>query len=305
MRIAPLLFALFLSIYLWEQAEALRYLSSTRRRYRRIAFLKAHDEDSDNTNWNAVDPYVGPLSVFEFMEAGCAIEDLGIQVMVGESSLVDSGRGLFVAILEDADEVILPKGTPICGYSKGYFTCEAYGDKAVSFQFDSVYTGCIFEKKLMPLIDAIGMVCAPGSKSIVSTVLGHRLDYIQSSDELKIIPDESFLQSVFIPHEDKDSPEWGPGRLGMYANDLAFFPGIDKRAYEETSAQKNALQLVWRLANENGVLVPTWPVVLTLRDLKLTNYDPMEIGIQYGWGYWEKLMEQQQKLEAQQKSQKM
>lgn len=38
-------------------------------------------------------------------------------------------------------------------------------------------------------------------------------------------------------------------------------------------------------------LVPTWPLVITLRDLLLQNSDPMEVGIQYSWKYWKAIQE--------------
>ena len=33
-------------------------------------------------------------------------------------------------------------------------------------------------------------------------------------------------------------------------------------------------------------LVPSWPVVILKRDVRFTNHDPMEVGIQYGYRYW-------------------
>jgi hypothetical protein len=38
-------------------------------------------------------------------------------------------------------------------------------------------------------------------------------------------------------------------------------------------------------------LVPTWPLVITLRDLLLQNSDPMEVGIQYSWKYWKAIQD--------------
>ena len=40
----------------------------------------------------------------------------------------------------------------------GDFTDEADGDKSVSYAFSNPYTGVFFEQKLMPLLDAIGIV---------------------------------------------------------------------------------------------------------------------------------------------------
>ena len=44
----------------------------------------------------------------------------------------------------------------VSSYCKGAFRQEADGDKSVAYSFPNPYTGVIFEKKLMPLLDAIG-----------------------------------------------------------------------------------------------------------------------------------------------------
>lgn len=116
----------------------------------------------------------------------------------------------------------------------------------------------------------------------------------------------------------------------MYANDLAYYTGSTEASYERNS-ELNALQLVWRMELQDQVkaidfssmsimhhqlyavglhnctsvqlngflflivpiqkLVPTWPLVITLRDLLLQNSDPMEVGIQYSWKYWKAIQE--------------
>jgi hypothetical protein len=32
-------------------------------------------------------------------------------------------------------------------------------------------------------------------------------------------------------------------------------------------------------------------VVITLKDILLTNREPMEVGLQYGWNYWKSVIE--------------
>jgi hypothetical protein len=39
----------------------------------------------------------------------------------------------------------------------GIFTKEANGDKSVAYIFNNPHTGIIFEKNLMPLLDAVGI----------------------------------------------------------------------------------------------------------------------------------------------------
>jgi len=62
--------------------------------------------------------YNGPTKSMDDMEAGCTIEDLSLKILVGNST-VCNGRGLFISIDDDVEEVTIPKGTAICGYSKG------------------------------------------------------------------------------------------------------------------------------------------------------------------------------------------
>ena len=51
---------------------------------------------------------------------------------------------------------------------------------------------------------------------------------------------------------------------------------------------KNILSLVWRVEMDSeGIFVPTWPVLMTTRDIVLKNLEPMEIGLQYSWKYWQ------------------
>lgn len=80
---------------------------------------------------------------------------------------------------------------------------------------------------------------------------------------------------------------------GMFANDLAFFRGCTDtaEAYEQAAADKDVLQLVWRLAEEGGMLVPTWPLVFLKRRVAFTNRQPMELGISYGFQYWKGVMD--------------
>ncbi len=177
------------------------------------------------------------------MDAGCGIDDIGIQVMVGQS-LIGAGRGLFLSILDEVEKVTLPAGTPICGYSKGEFTDEADGDKAVAYAFNTPIIGVLFEKELMPLLDAISIIeqrinnatsTISAFKSInkrrknnfhiADSVLGHSITFNDSNKEIEIKPKYDYFERYFIPFEQSDNDEWGPGRLGMYANDLAYYEG--------------------------------------------------------------------------------
>jgi hypothetical protein len=50
---------------------------------------------------------------------------------------------------------------------------------------------------------------------------------------------------------------------------------------------KLVLELAWRMEDNGGILVPTWPVVILSRNVAFTNSQPMEVGVNYGWKYWE------------------
>lgn len=225
------------------------------------------------------------FSTFDAMEAGVEIQDIGLTVYVGKS-IAAPGRGLFVSINEEG-EVFLPRGTPVCGYSRGKFTDQADGDKTVAFLLTNVRLGVIYEKELMPLYKAIGKL---ELKDLTHALVGHILEYDQAIGEILCIPDESFRDRYFIPDENLEN-QWRPGSIGIYANDLAYDANLTKtqEVYEQESKRKNILQLVWRVEkNEQGQLTPTWPVVVTKDDVLLTNAKfPLEVGIQYSWRYWE------------------
>jgi hypothetical protein len=119
---------------------------------------------------------------------------------------------------------------------QGAFTKEADGDKSVAYLFSSPYTGIIFEKKLMPLLDAIGIVedrintananakpsafksiNAKKKYKISDGVIGHKISYDDNTKEIAIDPDFDYTDRYFIPFEETESDVWGPGRLGAFS----------------------------------------------------------------------------------------
>jgi hypothetical protein len=104
---------------------------------------------------------------------------------------------------------------------------------------------------------------------------------------VSIKADKDFLSRIFIP-DVKEEEKFSATSLGIYANDLAYDPDSNEEQYFENSERNNILQLVWRLAKDekNGMVVPTWPVVVTRQDVRLLNTVPMEVGLQYGFNYW-------------------
>ena len=257
--------------------------------------------------------YVGPCQSFEEMIAGVENEELGLSVMVGQSTLGDgaAGLGVFVAISDGVEETSIKQGQPLIGYSKGTFinTAEAAGDKTVAWLFSGVDQAIFFEKELMTLRDAMGIISDRHNQEDMSgSVLGHTLYLDEETDYLGVCADESFTKRYFVPYEvaarladgidvegakDKGvAPEdiyYGieASNMGMYCNDLAYYPGIDEDTYVKTSDQKNVLAIVWRLEDQDGVLYPTWPVVVTKQNITFNNRDEcFEVGLQYSWKYW-------------------
>jgi hypothetical protein len=255
------------------------------------------------------------------MEGGIAIAESALHVLVGPS-LVANGRGLFLAIYNDIDdmddmdddgnddgnddnddmveEVIIPQGTPLCGYSKGYFTSQEEGDKSVAFLYTSD-TLVFYNKQLMGISDAINMANLQHIGNCDEILWGH--DVIMTIDNdndndngdkkmcIKTIAPNPKIQSrIFIPDaKENNNSEFAPTCLGMYSNDLAYDPNETcKENYIKTSNENNILQLIWRLDLDTtkNILVPTWPVVVAKQDFRLCNTVPMEVGLQYGFQYW-------------------
>mmetsp|Transcript_2448 Transcript_2448/g.5170 ORF Transcript_2448/g.5170 Transcript_2448/m.5170 type:complete len:313 (-) Transcript_2448:249-1187(-) len=251
-----------------------------------------------------IEPYVGPVGSIADMEGGIAVGELAVQVLVGPS-LVAPGKGLFLCMYDDIDddddeggaveEVVIPQGTPLCGYARGYFTDKEEGDKSVGFMFgenSADGTAVFYNKQLMTLGAAVWTVyqerCAEGNTDSNQILFGHHVIIDQDTNGVSIKPDKEFLSRIFVP-DTKEEDQFAATSIGVCANDLAYDPDSNEEQYFENSETNNILQLVWRLAKDekNGMIVPTWPVVVAKQDVRLLNTIPMEVGIQYGFNYWD------------------
>uniref|UniRef100_A0A7S4D3C4 Uncharacterized protein n=1 Tax=Eutreptiella gymnastica TaxID=73025 RepID=A0A7S4D3C4_9EUGL len=207
---------------------------------------------------------------------------------------------MFLALGEYVADVTLPQGTCVCGYAKGTFHSAEEGDKSVMYSFNGPDNLVFYNKQLMPLreaiVSAVSEAQPPAAGEAVDlqdTLLGHTV-LVLGPDQVEIVPEENFTARYFVP-DDVPFDDLGIISFGMYANDLAWMgPATTSEAYAERSASHNVLQLVWRMAwdTDRGCLVPTWPVVALGQDLRLCNKEPMEVGIQYGWRYWDALVKQ-------------
>mmetsp|Transcript_34299 Transcript_34299/g.39051 ORF Transcript_34299/g.39051 Transcript_34299/m.39051 type:complete len:306 (-) Transcript_34299:282-1199(-) len=247
-----------------------------------------------------VEPYVGPAGSIADTEGGIVVGDLSLQVSVAKS-LVSKGRGLFLCIYNDegepesvVEEIVIPSGTPICGYARGYFSDKEDGDKSVTFLFggDSANTTAVFyNQQLMTLSDALlenYQERNDDEKGKPLLLFGHHIEIDAENEVVTVKADSKFSSRIFIPDVKKED-EFSASSLGMYANDLAYDPDSNEVQYFENSERNNILQLVWRLAKdeENGMMVPTWPVVIVKQDVRLLNTMPFEVGLQYGFNYWD------------------
>lgn len=274
--------------------------------FRGTATIVSSRQDDD------IEPYVGPVGNFADIEGGIAVENLHLNVLAGPS-LVARGRGLFLCIYNELDvdetddeeedetveEVIIPQGTPLCGYSRGYFSDAETGDKSVFFRFQeqSVHdTAVFYNQQLMTVVDAIWYSfeerCKGDNKlpKEDDILFGHIVKIDHVNRQITVRADDQFFSRIFIPESNHDDGvQFSAAYLGVYANDLAYDPDSTREEYYKNSEKNNILQLVWRLAKDekSGMLVPTWPVVVAKKDIRLVNTVPMEVGLEYGFQYWD------------------
>ncbi len=282
----------------------------TRNAYGRRSALQSQRTRSLSLAQDGRTNFYGPEQNFEEMIAGVQNAELGIDIMVGSSTIPAAGLGVFACLSEGIEQSDVKMGTPLVGYSKGTFIDQAedVGDKTVAFFINRPNAAVFFEKEFMTAKDAIGLVADRHDlQEMENVLLGHKIFYDSEAQDIAFTPDESFLRRYFVPHEvaatlceDVDideaktegvSPDdvyYGidVSNMGMYVNDLAYFPGISESHYRVQSAEKNSAAIVWRLEDSGGVLVPTWPVVVSTKHLVFTNTSPMELGLEYNYKYW-------------------
>lgn len=170
--------------------------------------------------------------------------------------------------------------------------------KSVGFLFganSADSTAVFYNKQLMTLGDALWIAyqerCKDGTTKTNNLLFGHHVEIDKETSSVSVDADKEFSSRIFIP-DTTEEDQFAATSLGVYANDLAYDPDSTEEQYFKTSERNNILQLVWRLANDekNGMLVPTWPVVVARQDVRLLNTVPMEVGLQYGFNYWNAAM---------------
>jgi hypothetical protein len=251
----------------------------------------------------------GPLGEYKDMIAGVQNAQLGLDILVGPSTIAGAGYGVFAALSDEVQSVEVKEGQPLMGYSKGTFTSDADkgGDKTVAWNFHTVDQAIFFEKELMTIKDALGIISnRHDATEMTDLLLGHKLYYDEEEKEVAIRADEEFNRRYFVPHEVEatlaegvDPTERagcgaediyhgiGVSNMGSYLNDLAYEPGVSMEAYITKSAAANQCAIVWRIEDKCGQLYPTWPVVVAAKnDMVFDNTEAMELGLEYNWRYW-------------------
>jgi hypothetical protein len=113
---------------------------------------------------------------------------------------------------------------------------------------------------------------------------------------------EGFETIGFIPFEEEmgNSESISAGRVGQFANDLAFNPNLklhDDELYERMSEEFNVLSLVWELEFDKnmGKFFPSKPLVISRKDFYLTS-EPKEVGLDYGFQFWRVFIREKNQL---------
>ena len=252
----------------------------------------------------SISPYVGPTARLEDMIYSSKVEDVpGLNVLIGESTL-GYGLAMYLAVDDEVNACHVPKGSYICEYSTGRFVREemSEGDKTVCFFFDTADAFVFYNDTVTSLVDCV--LDTLGEKTIVSSdldriIAGHCLTL--SNKVIKIIPDPLYTDRYYMPVEAGGINEKiREVSLGVYANDLAYKQGVIKNEADYKKASEgdegmNVLSLLWKLVKSDTksssnlqTLTPIHPVLVTQRPLLFTNKLPMEVGLHYGFRYWEK-----------------
>ena len=289
--------------------------------------LSHNDSIEKRDEENRIHSYVGPTFHLEFSEfvAGTAITEHSLQVLVGPSEVALGQMGLYISLYfetmdETLKETVIAEGTPLCGYGRGYFTDQYLGDKSVGYSFEGHADSfaVFYERELVSLDSAIQRFIKKNHVSwdgqeTRDIVCGHVLSLSTRSKDgildkcMHIRPDPSFKPRIFVPEISEDT-KFTVSHLGMYANDFAYDPECHlKQEYYMRSETNNVLDLAWRMTdgsplypmdsselsspNDKGknelMLIPTWPVVKLRSNLRIVNEVPMELGLQYGFAYWD------------------
>ena len=246
--------------------------------------------------------YRGPVADLRSMRKIHEISTIpGLSCAIGPSTL-GCGLGLFLVVfkppqtkgIEQSAGIHVPCGSYICGYSDGEFHTKRSCDKTVRYTFKNIMREVFFRNQTVPLKEAIEYGSdlhsrAPG-RVLNRRMLGHKI-YLDCDDNLQVDEDPWYTLRNFSPCTSTKFDEISSSNLGCYINDFAFRKDLtfDRSTYN-SHVGKNCLDLVWclELDEERDMIVPDRPVIVTNKALVFDKINtPMEVGIEYGWDFWE------------------
>ena len=275
---------------------------------RQIRHLFLHQSTASSSSDSSLPPrkYTGPvLSDEADIVAAFGLDELGLDLVVAESTVAPGSLGLYVRLAEGVTSTTCPCMQLVCGYAReGSFDYQDVGDKTVGFAMGGLNTAVVFEKQFMTIQEALRMASCRNDASMTSYcgLSGHVVTFNDDGEVEEISVDhESDFPRFYVPvnpmetmgDNAENAASISIQNLGQFCNDLAWSfenPPANAQDYNKLSQQQNALQLVWRLEwnGESQALVPTWPVTVFADDLVFENVDLfMELGTKYGWNYWQ------------------
>lgn len=83
---------------------------------------------------------------------------------------------------------------------------------------------------------------------IADSVIGHVMSYNESTKEIEIVPQTDYLERYFIPHDQSESSEWGPGRLGMIT--VYWYSYSGPRTMQQNADRTPAFLIIYSISDE-------------------------------------------------------
>jgi hypothetical protein len=215
----------------------------------------------------------------------------GLKLCVGPSGL-GFGLGLFIAC--DEESIRVPSNALLCGYAEGHLDMRTIGDKCVQFTIDSLDTLIYYNNKVTTVKQAVLEDGSCDRPLFSDRIHGHVLTFDSNNKVTGIKPNPAIAKRVFVPTY---SSAIHPKNFGIYVNDFSYEVGVTKESYEKND-YRNCLKMIWLMEDsgsyesgarfkEGRVIVPLHPVLISKRDLVFNSKTPIELGISYGWDYWE------------------
>mmetsp|Transcript_3233 Transcript_3233/g.4812 ORF Transcript_3233/g.4812 Transcript_3233/m.4812 type:complete len:447 (+) Transcript_3233:50-1390(+) len=271
-------------------------------------------------------PYAGPNSP-QIRSDSPIVLPSGLVLEVLNSTIPDAGMGVFVRKNNTSDDGILQlAGSAFCGYAKGTMKStisisEQRSGIVIEFRLDDGLESLVwYDGALMPVKKALFVSKANGitghkiifksqvKNEVDTDVFGDNVSLKDSADEIKpttrqqqmmvdLVFDETLYKSnrYFVP-ESKQQETFTIRTIGKMMNDLAGGCDSDDKTYETDSEGKNLLVIVPRVravthknSDDNITLLEPYgmPIFTLARSVLITNEEPMEVGCNYGFNYWQ------------------